>query len=411
MGYSREDLISGKLRWDQLTPQRYHGTYEDLFRQLRRRGTYPPWEKEYLHKDGHPVPVLVVVTAVDEPTADCIGFVIDRTERRRFVEALRQSEERYRQLLAAVTTYTYSVTLDAGMPASTEHSSGCIGATGYSPADYRNNPALWIEMVPAEDRPMVREHVDAVLAGQSMPPLEHRIVHKDGSTRWLRDTIVPHRDAAGHLVRYDGLVEDITERKRIEERFRQLLESAPDAMLVTDRSGWIVLVNEQTERVFGYRREELLGRSVEMLVPGHLREIHARHRAAYMAQPRARAMNSGMELSAVDKSGREFPAEISLRPVATEEGMLVFCAIRDITERKKAERELRENAAQLLAAQRIQQHLLPRQAPTSRDWTSPAPRTRRSSLPATILISCQCRKTCWALSSATWPDTASGRRC
>jgi sigma-B regulation protein RsbU (phosphoserine phosphatase) len=285
------------------------------------------------------------------------------TERRQTEEALRNSEERYRQLLAAVTTYTYSVVLEQGVPVSTEHSSGCVGATGYSPADYRNAPSLWIEMVPAEDRPVVRQHVAAVLAGQVVPPLEHRIIHKDGSTRWLRDTIVPHHDAAGRLCRYDGMVEDITERKRSEERFRQLLESTPDAMLITDRGGRIVLVNERTEQVFGYRREELLGQSVEMLVPGQLREIHARHRAGYMAQPQTRPMNAGMELSALGKNGREFPAEISLRPVATEEGMLVFCAVRDITERKKAEHALRENAAQLLAAQRIQEHLLPRHAP------------------------------------------------
>ena len=290
-------------------------------------------------------------------------IVRDVTARRQVEEALRQSEERYRQLLAAVTTYTYSVVLDRGTPVSTEHSSGCIAATGYSPADYQADPSLWIEMVPPDDRPIVRQHVDAVLAGQIMPPLEHRIIHKDGSTRWLRDTIVPHHDAAGRLCRYNGLVEDITERKRSEDRFRQLLESTPDAMLITDRHGRIVLVNDQTERVFGYRREELLGQSVEMLVPGQLREIHARHRAAYLVQPQTRPMNSGMELSALGKNSREFPAEISLRPVATEEGMLVFCAVRDITERKRAERVLRENAAQLLAAQRIQEHLLPRSAP------------------------------------------------
>ena len=304
------------------------------------------------------------------PIYDCdhraIGtahIIREITERREMEEALRRSEERYRQLLAAVTTYTYSVMLHYGVPVSTEHSSGCVAATGYCPADYQKNSLLWMQMVPAEDRPMVRQHVDAVLAGKTVPPLEHRIVHKDGSTRWLRDTIVPRRDAAGQLFRYDGLVEDITERKRSEERFRQLLESTPDAMLITDRSGRIVLVNEQTERVFGYRREELLGQSVEMLVPGPWREIHARHRAAYLIEPQARPMNSGMELSALAKNGRQFPAEISLRPVATEEGMLVFCAIRDITERKKAERVLRENAAQLLAAQRIQEHLLPRHAP------------------------------------------------
>jgi PAS domain S-box-containing protein len=164
-------------------------------------------------------------------------------------------------------------------------------------------------------------------------------------------------------VRYDGLVEDITERKRSEERFRLLLESMPDAMLVAGHGGKILLVNEQAEQMFGYRRDELIGQSVEMLVPPSLRESHAEQRAGYSKSPHTRLMGHGPEVRALRKDGSEFPAEISLRPLVTEDGMQIFSAVRDITERKKAERALRENAAQLLAAQRIQEHLLPTEPP------------------------------------------------
>jgi diguanylate cyclase (GGDEF)-like protein/PAS domain S-box-containing protein len=120
--------------------------------------------------------------------------------------------------------------------------------------------------------------------------------------------------------------------------FRDLLESAPDAMVIVDSSWEIVLVNAQTEKLFGYRREELLGRCVEMLAPERFREQHSRYRVAYSADPRRLAMGTGLELCGQRKDGTEFPVEISLGPVETEDGTFVSSAIRDITERKRTER-------------------------------------------------------------------------
>ncbi len=130
---------------------------------------------------------------------------------------LRASEQRYRQLLGAVTTYTYSVEIDQGVPVSTQHSLGCQAATGYAPEDYAANCCLWMAMVYPDDRKMVEGQITRVLRGENVPPLVHRIYHKDGGIRWLCDTIVPHCNSAGQLVRYEGLVEDITERKLAEE--------------------------------------------------------------------------------------------------------------------------------------------------------------------------------------------------
>jgi len=229
-------------------------------------------------------------------------------------QTVQESERRYRQLLEAVTSYTYSVDVVDGKPSSTVHRGGCLAATGYAPEEYRSSPYLWLDMVHPEDRPRVQEHVAKVLAGQDVPPLEHRILHKNGKTRWVRDTVVVHRDERGRVVRYDGLVEDITERKLVEDRFRRLLESAPDDMVVVDRGGQIVLVNSQTEKLFGYSREELLGQVLEVLLPERFRGPHAGMREGFFANPRTRPMGTRPHLPCRRKDGRQVLEEIKNDP-------------------------------------------------------------------------------------------------
>ena len=130
--------------------------------------------------------------------------------------------------------------------------------------------------------------------------------------------------------------------RETETLFRSLLESAPDAMVIVDAHGMITLINSQTERLFGYDRKELLGKPVERLVPARFRERHQDHRGLFAKNPHVRPMGTGMELFAVRRDGSEFPVEISLSPIATGREVLMSAAIRDITERKQAERLLQE---------------------------------------------------------------------
>jgi PAS domain S-box-containing protein len=139
---------------------------------------------------------------------------------------LRESEKRYRELLGAVTSYTYSVRLQNGVPVVTEHSPGSLAATGYTRADFERDPYLWITMVHPDDRDKVRAYVERVLRHERVPPIEHRILRRDGALRWIRDTIVPHYEG-DLLTRYDGLVEDITERRIAEQK---LLENESEIL-------------------------------------------------------------------------------------------------------------------------------------------------------------------------------------
>ena len=155
-------------------------------------------------------------------------------------KAVRESEERYRKLLETVADYVYTVKVENGRAVCTTHGEGCAKLTGYTAAEYMADPDLWCRMVHEDDRPEVVEQAERLLSGEDPGPLDHRMLHKDGSMRWVRNTPVIRRDAFGRVAFYDGIIQDITGAKDLEEKAIQAsvqdpLTGLPNRLLLMDR--------------------------------------------------------------------------------------------------------------------------------------------------------------------------------
>ena len=184
------------------------------------------------------------------------------------------------------------------------------------------------------------------IRGERIDQVEVQNVTRDGVPVTVSLTSSLITDASGQPAGVACVARDTSERRRAEAMFRGLLEAAPDAIVGVTADGRIALLNAQTERLFGYRRDELIGRSVDVLVPERIRAAHPDHRRQYFADPLQRPMGAGMPLAAVRKDGTEFPAEISLSALETDQGVIVSAAVRDVTERLQAQAERERLAAQ-----------------------------------------------------------------
>jgi PAS domain S-box-containing protein len=198
----------------------------------------------------------------------------------------------------------------------------------------------WFELVSAFRR-LVRPHI---LDAFSKTP-DRMLVAMMGADLFVEIAMTVIGESYLHtkeelISQQQNQIQKVIERAQTDERFRGVLEAAPDAIVVVNNKGEITLVNSQFEQLFGYRREEIIGQRVEKLVPGRFHLKHPLHRTSYFQELRVRPMGTGLELFGLRKDGREFPVEISLSPLQTNDGTLVTAAIRDVTERKLAEEKI-----------------------------------------------------------------------
>jgi two-component system sensor kinase FixL len=278
------------------------------------------------------------------------AFRADRLDRQlRISEAhLQETEQRFRATADAAPVMIWMAGADK---LCTYFNKGWLAFTGRTVNQELGNG--WTEGVhPADLDRCFRIYSDAFDARRYFT-MEYRLRRHDGEYRWVLDRGAPRVDTDGAFLGYIGSCFDLTDLKRGEERMRLAVEAAPNAMIMVNREGHIVLLNAQAEKVFGYAREELLGRSIEVLLPESFRAGHPGHRDDFHRAPSARQMGAGRDLHGRRKDGSEVPVEIGLNPIETPEGMAVLASIVDITARRRVEAETAQQRNELAHLSRV----------------------------------------------------------
>ncbi len=347
-GYGRSELVGQSV--EVLLPERFRKIHPAHRREYNAHATMRPMgiglELYGKRKDGSEFPVDIMLNSIQTASGPFVLSVIrDVTRQKEAEEILRQAEERFHLLVESATDYAIFMMDTSGCVAS--WNLGAERLKGYRAEEITGHP-LSIFYTP--------EDVAAGRPGEALRTAEAAgrfesegwLVRKDGTRFWANAVITRINDNKGNLIGFAKVTRDFTERKKGEERLkhseqqmRSLFEFSPDAIVTSNQEGKIREVNAQMERFFGYKREELIGQSIDVLLPERFRHSHSAHRTDYIARPRTRPMGAGLELRGRRKDGSEFPIDIMLAPVDTLEGRLVLSTIRDISERKQAEEAIR----------------------------------------------------------------------
>jgi PAS domain S-box-containing protein len=278
-----------------------------------------------------------------------IGSCVDVTELMKKERALRESEERMSLAAEAANLAVWEWDLSTNEVRTTGAHRGLPG----SPVSASGTLESFISRLHIDDRDRVQQALRAAVNGGEDFACEFRYMVPDGRVRWATARGRCVRTPDGKNMRFRGVSMDVTAQKDMDDLFSLATESSPSGVLLVNKRGEIILANSQAEKLFGYRREELVGKPVENLVPERFGGQHAFHRTNFLATPTTRAMGAGRELFARRKDGTEFPVEISLHPIQTPRGLVVLTNVVDISVRLAAEEEMRRNRQQVELLSRV----------------------------------------------------------
>jgi PAS domain S-box-containing protein len=338
VGYTSEEVLSGKVRWADMTPPEWRYLDDRAIVQLQATGVAPSWEKEYTRKDGTRIPILVGVATLDGSSGECVAFALDLTEQKRVQQALRISDRRFRGFY---DSGVIGIAISDRAGAIKEANDAFLAIVGYTRDDLLAGRVTGANLnTPERDRTDAAARAELRATGVAHA-WEKELVRSDGTRVPVLSGVVMLEEATQEVVSF---ILDLTEQKRAQAAAREsearkaaVMEAALDAVILIDADGVITEFNAAAERTFGYSREEAIGASLaKLIVPPALREAHTAGIRRYLQTGEQAILGKRVEVPAMRKDGSEFPAEVAVVRIRAHGAPVFTGYVRDITDRREA---------------------------------------------------------------------------